>query len=273
MGTELRKLQLVQLEILKVIDDICQKYDIKYSLYAGTLLGAVRHKGFIPWDDDLDICMSRREYNRFIQIWDRVKPEGYILQNKENSPAFGQSFTKIRKEHTTFLQFEWEKNQYHTGIFVDIFPIDRMPEGKLQYAMFKWNCMLYQLYTREYIPAKSGKVTQFATAAILKCTPKAARPKLRRMLLNAITQNNDNKKCRTVAIETMGSLKAKYSVDMLDSYTRLPFEDGEFMCFAGWDEHLKCKFGNYMQLPPESERAWKHHPIILDFERSFEEIG
>ena len=70
----------------------------------------------------------------------------------------------------------------------------------------------------------------------------------------------------------MASLRIKYPVNMLESYTKLKFEDDEFMCFAEWDEHLKCKFGDYMKLPPEGERVWRHHPIILDFDQSYEEI-
>ena len=103
MDNQLRKLQLTQLGILKDVDSFCKKYGIRYSLYGGTLIGAVRHQGFIPWDDDLDICMARDDYNKFIELWESIKPNGYILQNKDNTPLFTQSFTKIRKEHTTFL--------------------------------------------------------------------------------------------------------------------------------------------------------------------------
>ena len=99
MDNKLRKLQLIQTEMLEVVDVFCKKHNIPYSLYAGTLLGAVRHQGFIPWDDDLDICMSRENYNRFIELWTKEKPKGYILQNKETDPEFTQSFTKIRKEN------------------------------------------------------------------------------------------------------------------------------------------------------------------------------
>ena len=102
--TQQQKLWDVQLDILNLIDQVCSKNDLQYSLYAGTLLGAVRHKGFIPWDDDLDICMPREDYEKFLKIWKDEDHPGYILQNKRNTPLFTQSFTKIRKDHTTFLQ-------------------------------------------------------------------------------------------------------------------------------------------------------------------------
>ena len=168
MEDTLRKLQLTQLEMLKVVDTFCKENNISYSLYAGTLLGAVRHQGFIPWDDDLDICMSRENYNRFIELWTKTCPKGYIIQNKENTPEFTQSFTIIRKENTTFLQYEWEIEKYHTGIFIDVFPIDRIPDKGLPLIMYKLHCMLYQLYTREFVPVKSRKIVQLVSGILLK---------------------------------------------------------------------------------------------------------
>lgn len=267
MQKELRKLQLTQLEILKEIDRICQEYGISYSLYAGTLLGAVRHQGFIPWDDDLDICMSRSEYNRFLQIWEKVKPEGYMLQNKENSPDFTQSFSKIRKLNTTYqMKVDFGK-KYYQGIFVDIFPIDRFPEGKLQQLRFRIDCMLYQLYTREFAPPKSTGPIKWVCQAVLALTPKKVRMGIREKILSRITRYSEDGSCPAIAIETMGTLRTLYPADMLDHYIKLPFEDGEFQCFAAWDEHLRRKFGNYMRLPPEEERTWRHPPVQMDFEK------
>ena len=272
MNEKLRTLQLTQLEILKVFDKICKDHGLRYSLYAGTLLGAVRHGGFIPWDDDLDVCMPRADYDRFISLWEKVKPEGYILQNKELEPAFTQSFTKIRKDHTTFLQEKWEAGRYHTGIFIDIFPIDRMPEGKLPRLLFRWNCMLYQLYTREFAPNQYGKAVQLGTSLLLKLTPEHKRPALRRKLLAKITKFGDSSNLNAATVETISAMKIQYLPQMPVRYITIPFEDGHFLSFEDWDDHLRRKFGNYMELPPEEERTWKHHPIIIDFEHNYEEL-
>lgn len=272
MEEKLRPLQLTMLEILKVFDGFCREHDLKYSLYAGSLLGVVRHKGFIPWDDDLDVCMERSEYDRFIALWQQDPPAGYILQNKEIAPAFYQSFTKIRKDHTTFLQEEREAGKYHVGVFLDVFPLDRLPNGKLNRAVYRWHVMMYQLLTKEFAPPKAGTLVRLGTGVMLACIPKSRREKARRNALKKITRYNHRRDLEVAAIETMGALRKPFAADMLDSYVDLPFEDGQFMCFAGWHDHLRRKFGDYMQLPSVEERAWRHHPIILDFEHNYEEL-
>lgn len=272
MDDVLRTLQLTQLEILKVFDAFCREHDLKYSLYAGSLLGAVRHQGFIPWDDDLDVCMDRGDYDRFLELWQQNPVEGYVLQNKENSKYFDQSFTKLRKDHTTFLQDEWEIGNHHTGIFLDVFPIDRIPNGKRNRAVFKARCMVYQLLTREFVPPKGNALVRLGSAVILKCVPKTNRPRLRKKLLKNITKYNENPTLERIFIETVGSLRKTYAPDLADRFVKLPFEDGEFWCFEGWHDHLRAMFGDYMTPPPESERAWQHHPIIIDFEHNYEEL-
>lgn len=272
MDPVLRKLQLVQLEILGIIDQVCKENHISYSLYAGTLLGAIRHHGFIPWDDDLDICMDRTEYNRFLEAWSCSHPDGYLLQNKDNTPSFTQSFSKIRKEHTTFLQFEWEAGRYHTGIFVDIFPIDRMPEGRLQRIVFLWWCMEYQLLTREFVPPKGNLIQKAVSSIVLASIPVKQRRKKRQKLLRKITADQDSHH-HTVAIEMLSTMRKALPEGLFDQYEYLPFENGEYSCFSQWDKYLTVKFGDYMTLPPEEERTWKHHPIILDFEHDYEELS
>lgn len=272
MNEELRQLQLTQLEILKVIDTFCRKHRIHYSLYAGSLLGAVRHQGFIPWDDDLDVFLTRHEYNRFIKLWLKDQPEGYLIQNKELDPKFSQSFTKIRKDHTAFLQDESERGKYHTGIFVDVFPIDRVPEGKLQRAVFYADCLFYQLYTREYAPPLANRFIRLGSEALLKTSTKNGRARRRKWHYSRIVRYNRDKTLPMVCIEVTATLRQIFPSNLMDSYVDLPFEDMNAMCLKEWDAYLTVAFGDYMQLPPKEERGWRHHPLVLDFERNLEEM-
>lgn len=272
MTNELRQLQLAQLEILKVIDAFCRDHDIQYSLYAGTLLGAVRHHGFIPWDDDLDICMVRSEYDRFIDLWAKEGPKGYLIQNKELERNFTQSFTKIRKDHTTFLQDESERGKYHTGIFVDVFPIDRIPAGKIKRGRFIADCLLYQLYTREFVPPLAGRITKLVTGLLLKTSSAGSRNCRRHRHFRKLTRYNSDKNLNMIAIETTGTLRQTFPADMMDNYVELPFEDMTCLCMKDWDTYLRIKFGDYMELPPKEEQGWKHHPLNLDFDHNLDEL-
>ena len=271
--SQLRQLQLTQLEILKQIDKVCRRHHIAYSLYAGTLLGAVRHNGFIPWDDDLDICMSRNDYQRFLQIWENEQPAGYILQNKDKSANFYQSFSKIRKDHTCFIEFETEPGRYHTGIFVDVFPIDRMPAGKLKRKLFQFQCLEYQLLNREYIPPKGSIAQKALSTVLLGIIPKKKRPNKRERLLEKITRHNRYDSLPCVAIEIKSTIQTPLPSNFMLEFIELPFEGCNFMCSALWKEYLSAKYGDYMKLPPESERVWKHHPIILNFNCNYEELS
>ena len=272
MDSTLRQLQKAQLQLLYVFDTFCKEHDLHYSLYAGTLLGAVRHQGFIPWDDDLDVCMERPEYDRFLALWDAHPVSGYILQNKDNTPAFSQSFTKLRADHTTFLQNAMEAHLYHTGIFMDIFPLDRMPATPRKQRLFKLQSILYQLYTREFTPPKASFPVRAVSFLLLHLTPKSLRPACRKKLLSAISRTSTDRQLPVAAIETVHTLQKPFAPDTFDHFTLLPFENGSFMCTAKWHDMLTRKFGDYIQLPPEDERAWKHHPLILDFHSNLDEL-
>ena len=123
----LNKLQQTELTILRDIDYYCRENGIQYSLYAGTALGAVRHKGFIPWDDDVDIIMTRSEYSKFCDTWEHNPIPGYFFQNYLNDRWCGNSHGKIRKDNTIFLSVADVEEQGHHGIWIDIFPVDKLP--------------------------------------------------------------------------------------------------------------------------------------------------
>ena len=267
----LRQLQLTELEILCVIDEFCKKYEIKYSLYAGTLLGAVRHKGFIPWDDDLDIFMSRENYNKFLKFWKKHPVGGYLLQNKEIEPDFTQSFSKVRKDNTTFLQKGEEHLTYHKGIFVDIFPVDRIPNGALKRKIYQLNCMYYQLLTREFVPPTSNAFVKCISLTILGFTSKKKREKKRKRILRKITRYNSDSGLSTVATEIVRTIKTPLPANLMDEFVEIEFEKRKLSSVKKWDEYLTLKYGDYMQLPPEEDRTWRHVPLKIDFENNLED--
>ncbi len=108
MRTIQKQLWITEQEILDVIDKVCVENGLRYSLGYGTLLGAVRHGGFIPWDDDIDVLMPREDYEGLIKIWPSAAPEGYLLETERMFDDYVNNFLKIRKDHTTYLQFEGE---------------------------------------------------------------------------------------------------------------------------------------------------------------------
>ena len=139
--------QRVQLEILIEFDRICKKHDIHYHLFAGTLLGCVRHKGFIPWDDDIDICLLRDDYNKFISICETELDSKYFMQTYETDPNSYKQSGKLRKNDTTFLQSGYRGVDMHHGISISLMPLDNvLPHtiiGECQRILFQ--VMFYTL--------------------------------------------------------------------------------------------------------------------------------
>lgn len=162
----IQDVQNVEQEILDVIHNVCEACRLWYYLAYGTWLGAVRHGGFIHWDDDVDILMPREDYEKLITVWDQAVPKGYLLQNVRTNPDFTQNFTKIRKDHTTFLQDETERGKsYHKGVFVDIFPGDRVVSSgsgrKFQYVA----CAVNLLYARGHRELVHNSITGYLIPA------------------------------------------------------------------------------------------------------------
>lgn len=267
---ELRKLQLVQMEILKYIDEFCIKNKLRYSIAYGTILGAVRHGGFIPWDDDLDICMPREDYEKFIKLWKDT--DKYLLQNHNTNPDFTQSFTKIRKKNTAFVQEADIGLDYHKGIFVDVFPFDKVPESAIKRKSQSVNVMFYNLYMRGYPPTKSGILVRTASKLILKLTPRSKYLKKSNKYLSKICKYNYDETFKYFDASTAKTLHMYHDNDIFDNMKRINFENIEVFILNKLDHFLEICYGDYMKLPPESEQTWFHHPVVIDFEHNYEDI-
>lgn len=262
----------VEQEILDVVHRICTEYGLRCSLAYGTLIGAVRHGGFIPWDDDIDLVMPREDYEKLLSIWNDVAPEGYILQNIRTDPDYTNTFTKIRKDHTTFLQDEAERQKhYHKGIFVDIFPGDRVAPGKVSRMVQYFACAVNLLYTRGYTSGSGGLVG--VMEQILLALPKGIRPAIRNATEKIIRNWNGRDELKWFFPSTIGSAKRFYSPKLFEGLGVILYCGKRYSCVADPDAFLRVDYGDYMQFPPEEERIWKHHPIIIDFEHNYEELN
>lgn len=267
----LQELWNVEQEILDVIHQVCTENGLRYTLAYGTLIGAVRHEGFIPWDDDIDIMMPREDYEKLLVLWDKTAPKGYILQNNRTDPDFTQTFTKIRKDNTAFLHTEEERGKaYHKGIFVDIFPADRVaPKSvsrKLQYVASAVNL----LYSRGYTSGTGGAIG--LVEKVLLCCPEKVRIWGRKRAEKVVTHWQNHNSALYVSPCTIKSAKIYYPANLFEEYIELQFRGKTYHCAKIYDELLRADYGDYMQLPPENERVWKHHPIFIDFERNLEDI-
>ncbi len=266
---DLRKLQLVQIEILKVIHNFCIINNIKYSIAYGTILGAVRHGGFIPWDDDLDICMLRDDYNKFIELW--TDTDEYILQNHDTNRDFAQSFTKVRKRNTAFVQKTDLGKNYHKGIFVDIFPFDRVPEKKLHQKKQMIDVMLYNLFVREYAPMNNGKLLQLGSKLILKLSRKNKLPLKAKKYLKKICKYNKNTNLKLADMSVINTMRMHYDKKLLEKIVDIKFEDTYVKVLEDYNSFLKIRYGDYMKLPPEEQQTWYHHPVYVSFTNEYEE--
>ena len=137
---EFRQMQLMQLDMLKELDRVCRKHNIKYTIFAGTLLGAVRHKGYIPWDDDADVGMLREEYEKFKKVAHELDPEICYFQDHETDPYYRWGYAKLRRTNTKFVRVGQEHIKCKTGIFIDIFPMDDIPKTTIGQIINDFYC-------------------------------------------------------------------------------------------------------------------------------------
>lgn len=267
----LKQLWETELEILQVVHNICVENNLKYTLAYGSLLGAVRHKGFIPWDDDIDIMMPRSDYQKLLKIWSDVAPKDFIIQDYNTDSDYTNNFAKVRKNNTTFLQYEYEKTKkYHKGIFIDIFPGSCLaPKGisrTMQYVCFAINL----LYSRGYTSGTAGVIGKIER--MLLKTNKQNYIKRRNLAEKMMGRWDKKEKGKYVFPCTIACCKHYYPADMFENLIFIEFENRKFFMTLEYDKILQIEYGNYMQLPPESERVWKHHPLIIDFESNYESL-
>lgn len=258
---QLHKIQSIEIEVLCEVDRICKANNINYTLGFGTLLGAVRHKGFIPWDDDIDICMPRRDYIRFKKICEKELSKKYFYQSQSTDPEYFHLFDKIRVNQTVFKEDFLAEYHIHHGVYIDIFPMDYIPENKvLRYIQFvRFHFFRIGLMSK-YLSIKQRKGKKLIAARLMRIVYAPFSLKWLYTHANKTAMKYDDKEY-TYIFHFCNSINGKFMCksDSLINTIEMSFENHKFPVPKEYDEVLTNIYGNYMQLPPESERQPKHH--------------
>ena len=264
-GKKLSNLQETEFGMLADLDVYCKKYKIKYSLYAGTMLGAVRHKGFIPWDDDVDICMTRSEYTKFCNTISLHPMEGYYFQSFETDSNCMMNHGKLRKDGTVLLSKGENENIGHHGVWIDIFPLDKISRKKTKAIKTLWigKAIIYLTRANQRIVFQDKK--KFLVNRMIRIIPSTIRQYVLRRLVRKLREYDkttlDN--YEWISMSAVYSLKYRFPNNILSDYTALNFNTKEFMVFKDYKKMLSILYGDYMVLPPESERVCRHNPIKI----------
>ena len=236
----IKKAQAVMLEMLIEFDKICQKYNLKYWLDSGTLLGAVRHDGFIPWDDDIDISMPVEDYNEFTKIAQSELSDGMFLQNKKTDPTFPFDYNKIRSSKATIIEFHEEGKDvdYHQGVFVDIFPM-------LCVEKTKNNHIFYQdaLASIRFFSAKN--IDHMDTRSFVISS------------LEKLHLGWDKKEDTSVIYGgEMPDVAGAFDYEAIFPLKKMKFEQIEFFVPNDCDHYLKELYSkSYMEIPPKEKQT------------------
>lgn len=270
----LRKLQKVETEILKDFIALCEKYELDYFMLGGSGIGAVRHHGFIPWDDDIDVAMPRRHYEVLMQAVEREMGEKYQILTPLKDERYACNVTHMQKKGTRFVPEASRNLKCELCIDIDIFPLDHMPDNprarrrQLKRTWFL-SKLLYLCGTPDPIIPLEGwrkpvaaflcKVVHYGLKA-LRVSPKRVYERLQK----EETRYNHERCHYLCPFEVTMAGHAYISKQEMYPLRKVPFEDLMVCVPNQYDLYLKRLFGDYMELPPKEKRI-NHCPYILDF--------
>ncbi|WP_028593781.1 LicD family protein [Paenibacillus assamensis] len=259
---QLKKLQMEMLSLLIEVDRICKKHNIRYYLSYGTLIGAIRHKGFIPWDDDIDIEMSRGDYDKFCEICSvELDDTKFFLQNQQTDKHYNWVYGKLKLKDTSFIRYGQEHLKQLDGIFIDIFPLDNMSRNKHKQKL----SMFMSKICRKLLWAPVGKKTLSNPFSKALYTVLSFIPRKLVIRVFEFFAHLDNKN-ETALLASHNYMSGYiFKREWFSETIKVEFEGHTFDAPKGYDEILTYIYGEYMKLPPEEKRHGHTYATYIKF--------
>ncbi len=273
---QLAKIQAVLLKILKDFDHACRELGVEYTVYGGTSIGAVRHQGFIPWDDDVDVLMTRADYERFLAEAPKIMSKDYRFDNTRTVPEYPFMFTKLGLDGTVFIPEFGKDSKYRMRLAIDLLPLDNVPGDDpaavkaMSRRTWVWGRLLYVQGTPTPYLIDTHGFKRFAIHSATSLAHWAMR--LFRVTPQMLQNKWDKAARRFESVDT--GIYADFSMrdpwnwtvtrEELFPARDVPFEDITVKLQREYDAVLTRSYGDYMQMPPEEKRR-NHKPVEIDF--------
>lgn len=270
--------QEILLDILKEFIRLCDRHDLQYWLAFGSLLGAIRNQGFIPWDDDLDVLMPRRDYEKLWELYEKNKIDGhYVLCRTTRKKNYHHRVMQLVDTNTTFIHSRSRDEDLEHGLYIDIIPLDACPNSKLRRLAQMRDAVIYSVYNIQCTPEyNGGKLKGIITFLVKIMLTAVQNPQRRYEIWKAaerrMTQYEwDDCKC-VKSICGMFSMLVKPLPKTWFIGNRIGvFEDIKVSIPVGAEAFLTAKYGNYMKLPPKEQQVVRHRTEYIDLHTTYKE--
>ncbi len=264
-------LQAKCLEMAEYFVQFCKENDLLCYLCGGGAIGTLRHKGFIPWDDDLDFFMPRKDYEKLAQLWPQKADSRYQLSKSNENYIDRNLFITIRDTQTTCIKPYQQDLDIPHGLALDVLPLDYYPANELSRKKQVIAALVYSLFCAQTIPEKHGGIMKLGSQALLALVPSK---KLRyKIWKKAEAEMTKYTKEESDGITELCSgpyyMKKKYPISSFEDALWLPFEETELPIPVGYDDYLKTAFGDYMTPPPVEKQVAHHDAVLIDLEKSY----
>lgn len=272
MYEEIQPLHEKQFEILQELKRVCDEHHLTYYLAFGTLLGAVRHHGFIPWDDDIDTGMPWNDYKKLEALFkEGTFHEKFFLQTSNTDPDSGATYYKLRMNETTFIVEPQSHRDMHHGINIDIYPLYNVANNKLLREIQAFHAVMYMLLEVGEVPQNNGTFMKLAGSVILFLFKGNLRQIYKHFCLKYMAKYEHRKtKYKAHFYGNLNRCRRIYPAEVFDHTIPMEFEGEKFAVPCGYNYFLKKFYGNYMQMPPAKKRGVKLDKLAkIDTEKSY----